>query len=331
MRSAPFLSGHLGVPGAPTPRQRQDLCLRPVVDRRQQVDVLEHRGGLVRQFPQAELERDRTEWRRPPRTPGRYRSARRRARARAIPWPVPRAAASRRAVRSGRTHRRSSVRSGRRSRAAAATSTAAGGRNRTSLPVRRHQPSSSSGSTPGSRARPVVVDVLDGRERHRDDGAASGRPGTGRPRARGHRRRRAGRGAPARPDRCAPASSQSIVGPSVARVTARTSASARSTSSTAASASRTSSVPAGCRTSTSIPLTGSRMVSRVLVRLGDGEVVLPTLVLELDVLDGHRVGTGVQVGQRLVLRRPSSGTRCRRGPVGPARSAGRSGSSCAGP
>ena len=45
---------------------------------------------------------------------------------------------------------------------------------------------------------------------------------------------------------------------------------------------------------------------RRLGRLGHREVALPALVLELDVLDRDRVGVGVEIGQRLVLRHPAA-------------------------
>ena len=50
----------------------------------------------------------------------------------------------------------------------------------------------------------------------------------------------------------------------------------------------------------------SRLGEGRLGRLGHVVVALPALVLELDVLDGDRVGVGVEVGQRLVFRDPAA-------------------------
>src|SRR6266852_4530451 len=49
-----------------------------------------------------------------------------------------------------------------------------------------------------------------------------------------------------------------------------------------------------------------RLVEARLRGLDHGVIALPALVLELEVLDGDRIGVGVQIGQRLILRRPAA-------------------------
>ena len=56
----------------------------------------------------------------------------------------------------------------------------------------------------------------------------------------------------------------------------------------------------------------------------------PTFVLELEVLDGDGVGPGVEIGQGLIFRSPSSGGRRSARPAGPPRSEDRCEPPCAG-
>src|SRR6185436_8621410 len=102
---------------------------------------------------------------------------------------------------------------------------------------------------------------------------------------------------------------QSIEAPSARCTSRRSSDSARATSGAPPSNRSRSSAPVGSSTQTSIPETGRRTLATLgllLVRLADRGIPLPSLVFQLDVLEGDRVAAGVEVRQGLVLGDPAS-------------------------
>src|SRR5690242_2427621 len=61
----------------------------------------------------------------------------------------------------------------------------------------------------------------------------------------------------------------------------------------------------GARRPCRSPEGARRTCASDLLRLGEAQVALPTLVFDLDVLDGDGVPTGVEIRQRLELRDPA--------------------------